>query len=291
MLSPRITPLRTPGEAPRVLTIDVEEWFHVCGEDYYSDPRRWGSFSSRVEKCFGRLLQLLEPGKHRATFFFLGWVAERHPELVRESFRRGHEIAVHGDLHRRADELTPEEFRDDLKRACDRIEKAGGSRPTAYRAAEWSIRQPADPALRILVAEGFRCDASMMPVPPLGRSDNWIGPHRIELDGGSLIEVPPLTGRAFGRRLPLGGGWPFRLFSERTVARAEQDFRREGLPAVFTFHPWEFDEEHPFMEGLAPLTRTVHFLRLARLPERFERWLLRDRCVALEDTLPQLAPE
>ncbi len=283
MTAPQVTLLRTPGRAPRVLTIDVEDWFHVCGDDYFSDPRRWDSFASRVETNLMRLLDLLSSGGHRATLFFLGWIAARHPGLVREAARRGHELGVHGHLHRRADEMTPAQFRDDLARARDQIEAAAGARVTAHRAAEWSIRHPADPALAILIDEGIRCDASVTPVPPLGRRENPPGPHRVAGRGGSLMEVPPLTGRGFGRTIPMGGGWAFRMFSPDRLRECENAFRDSGWPAVFTFHPWEFDPEHPPMDGLAPLTRLVHFYNLRALPDRFERWLAAEPCVALED--------
>ncbi len=285
----RLTALRVPGRAPRVLTIDVEEWFHVCGDDYYSDPRRWDSFAPRVEKTLPDLLARLEKGGHRATVFFLGWVAGRHPDLVREAARRGHEIGVHGDLHRRADEMGPAEFREDLRRGREKIEEALGARIVCHRAAEWSIRHPGAPALDVLLSEGFACDASITPVPYLGRDGNLPGAHRIELEGGSLVEVPPLTGRGFGRTIPMGGGWPFRMFSASRLRGEEDRFRDAGLPAVFTFHPWEFDSEHPAMEALDPLVRLVHFYNLRGLPERFERWLAVDRCVALADVLPLLA--
>lgn len=288
MSEPRITPLRVPGRAPRVLTIDVEEWFHVCGDDYYSDPRRWSGFAPRIEKTLVGVLDRLERDGHRATLFFLGWIAGRYPGLVREAARRGHEIAVHGDLHRRADEMSREEFRQDLRRARERIEQVCGERVRSYRAAEWSIRHAGQDALGVLVEEGFLCDASMTPVPPLGRAENPPGSHRIEINGGSLVEVPPLTGRGFGRTIPMGGGWPFRMFPAGRLRREEDGFRDAGLPAVFTFHPWEFDAEHPAMEALAPLLKLVHFYNLRGLPERFERWLAADRCVALADVLPQL---
>ena len=288
-MATRITELRVSGRAPRVLTIDVEDWFHVCGDDYYSDPRRWDSFLPRVEKTFLGLLARLEEGGHRATVFFLGWVAGRYPDLVREAARRGHEIGVHGDLHRRADEMGPSEFREDLRRGRDRIEEVLGARVVCHRAAEWSIRHPEAPALDVLLSEGFACDASITPVPYLGRDGNHPGPHRIELEGGSLVEVPPLTGRGFGRTIPMGGGWPFRMFSAGRLKGEEDRFRDAGLPAVFTFHPWEFDSEHPPMDALDPLLRLVHFYNLRGLPERFERWLAADRCVALADVLPLLA--
>jgi len=289
MPHPVITPLRTPGRAPRVLTIDAEEWFHVCGEEAYADPRRWDAFAPRVETTVGWLLDLLARGGHRATFFFLGWIADRYPGLAREAARRGHEIGVHGDVHRRADELTLAEFKDDAARGREKVERAAGVAPTAYRAAEWSIRHPGDPALAELVAAGFRCDASMTCVPPLGRADNPAGPCRIDFASGGLVEVPPLTGRGFGRPLPMGGGWPFRILPIDKLLRAENAFRDRGLPAVFTFHPWEFDSDHPAMDGLPPLARLVHFAGLPGLPARFTRWLAPERCVALEDAVALLS--
>lgn len=286
---PQVTPLRTAGRAPRVLTVDVEDWFHVCGDDYFSDPRRWDRMASHVEENLRRLLDLLDSGRHRATFFFLGWVAERFPDLVREAVRRGHEAGVHGHLHRRADEGTPALFRDDLRRSRDAVERAGGGRAASHRAAEWSIRAPSDPAVGVLVEEGFACDASITPIPPLGRSDNAPGAHSIRLEGGTIVEIPPLTGRGFGRTLPMGGGWPFRMFSPGRLSLAEEAFREAGWPAVFTLHPWELDPAHPPMEGLSPLTRLVHFYNLGAALSRFEAWLAHDRCVALEDVLPELA--
>ncbi|MCA1609731.1 MAG: polysaccharide deacetylase family protein [Thermoanaerobaculia bacterium] len=284
-----VTPLRIPGRAPRVLTVDVEDWFHVCGEEYFSDPRRWTGFPSRIETTLRTIFDLLEGGGHRGTFFFLGWIAARYPDLVAEAARRGHEIGVHGHLHRRSDDGSPADFADDLARALEAVERAGGRIPSAHRAAEWSIRAPSDPAFAVLVRLAIACDASMTSVPPLGRSDNHPGPQRIAAPGGAIVEVPPLTGRGFGRTLPMGGGWPFRMFSAARISRAEESFRSAGWPAVFTFHPWEFDSAHPPMEGLPPLLKLVHFFNLGATLDRFERWLARDRCVALEDVIPRLA--
>ena len=290
MSDPKITPLRVRGDAPRVLTIDAEDWFHVCGDDYYSDPHRWNAFTPRIEATLIRLLDALERGRHRATIFVLGWIARRYPDLIREAARRGHELAVHGDLHRRSDEMGLDEFREDLRRARESVAEAGGGVPTAYRAAEWSIREPSSPALGALASEGFRCDASMVSVPPLGRAANPDGPFHLERDGWTITEMPPLTGRVLGRRLPLGGSWPFRLLPEATVARAEAAFRSRGEPAVFTVHPWELDSDHPPMDGASAIARLVHFAGLEGLPRRFERWLARERCVAIGDVLDRLEP-
>jgi polysaccharide deacetylase family protein (PEP-CTERM system associated) len=285
-----VSPIRAAGTGPRVLTIDAEDWFHVCGHREYSDPARWDAYAPRIETTLGRLFDALAAGGHRATVFFLGWIARRYRDLPREAARRGHEIGVHGDLHRRADELTSREFREDLLRARDAIEQAAGVRAAVHRAAEWSIRHPGAEALPVLAAEGFRCDASMMPVPPLGRRTNLPGPHRIGGDGWSLVEIPPLTGAVLGRRLPLGGAWPFRVLPERRLQSAEKAVRDRGEPAVFTVHPWELDPAHPPMPGLSPIQRAVHFLGLGRLPERLHRFLERERCVALEDALAGLSP-
>jgi polysaccharide deacetylase family protein (PEP-CTERM system associated) len=288
---PLITPLRTRGRAPRVLTIDAEDWFHVCGDGYYSDPRRWDGFASRIETTLMELFDRLARGGHRATVFFLGWIARRRPALVKEARRRGHEVGVHGDLHVRADEMAPSEFREDLRQACRSIEAAGGGDAfSVYRAAEWSIRDPGAAALPELASAGFRCDASMMPVPPLGSDAIPKGPHRIERDGWSIVELPPLTGRVLGQRLPMGGAWPFRVLPSGRLARAEARARDRGAPAVFTLHPWELDSEHPRMDGLPAMLRAVHFAGLRGFPGRFERWLEGDRCVAIGDVLPELVP-
>jgi polysaccharide deacetylase family protein (PEP-CTERM system associated) len=291
VFEPVITPLRTTGRAPRVLTVDLEDWFHVCGDGFYSDPRRWEGFAPRVEESFGTLLELLRRGGHRATVFVLGWIARRHPGLVRRAVEDGHEIGVHGDLHTRADEMTAAEFRDDLRRARDSVESAAGARSTVHRAAEWSIRSPRSGSLAVLAEEGFSCDASMMPVPPLGDAGNPNGPFRLSRDGWSLLEVPPLSGRALGVRLPLGGAWPFRTLPVARLARAEEEARSRGVPAVFTIHPWELDgEAHPTMDGLPAELRAVHFAGLRRFPERFRRWLARERTVTLSDAVARLVP-
>jgi polysaccharide deacetylase family protein (PEP-CTERM system associated) len=273
-----------------VLTIDVEDWFHVCGDDYYSDPRRWDRFLPRVETTMSILFEALDRGGHHATFFFLGWVAARYPELVAETVRRGHEVGVHGDLHRRADDMAPEEFRRDLLAASAKIQRAGGTAPRLHRAAEWSIRRPADPALSVLAHEGYACDASMTSVPPLGDTRNHPGPQRLGFPGGyELVEMPPLTGPGFGRTIPMGGGWPFRMFSPARIARTESVFRDAGWPAVFTFHPWELDPTHPPMEGISPIARLVHFYRRASTLDRLKRWLdPTDPCVSVSDALESL---
>ncbi|HEY7370403.1 MAG TPA: polysaccharide deacetylase family protein [Thermoanaerobaculia bacterium] len=273
-----------------MLTIDAEDWFHVCGDAYYSDWRRWDGFVPRLEATLARLFERLAPGGHRATVFFLGWVARRYPHLVAETVARGHEAAVHGDLHRRADEMSASEFRDDLARARDAVERAAQAPIRAHRAAEWSVRHPGDATLALLAEAGIDVDASLVPVPPLGSADAPRGPYRIETEAGPIVEMPPLTGRAFGRRVPMGGGWAFRMVRERRIRAAEAAYRERGWPAVYTLHPWELDPDLPPMPGLAPLYQLVHFARLSTLPERLERLLAEERFVSISDAATALAP-
>ena len=164
--------------------------------------------------------------------------------------------------------------------------------PRLHRAAEWSIRGPGDFALGVLAEEGYVCDASMTRVPPLGDARNHPGPQSIGVQGGKgrIVELPPLTGRGFGRNIPMGGGWPFRMFSADRVARTEAAFRDSGWPAVFTFHPWELDPAHPPMEGISPIARLVHFYRLGSTLDLLRRWLdPADPCAPVGDAIARLA--
>ena len=226
---------------------------------------------------------MLERGGHRATVFFLGWVARRYPDLVREAARRGHEIGVHGDLHRRADEMTPAEFASDLaaRAGVDRRRPAGRPRGRLPRGRVVDPGRRARPRSRSWRAPGFAATRRRCPCRRWGARGTRRARTGSQSDGWSLTELPPLTGRAFGRRLPLGGAWPFRLLSERRLdAGGAGAYRDRGEPAVFTFHPWEFDPAHPAMDGPPGADpRRCTSPGLAGLPERFARWLARDRCV------------
>lgn len=268
-----------------VLTVDVEEWFHVCGHPVYDAPERWESFASRVVPATERILDLLESTSSRATFFVLGWVARRHPGLVRRIAAAGHEVGCHGDLHRRAADMAPGEFRADLRAACASIEDAAGVRPVAYRAPEWSLRTTASPHLATLVGEGFSVDSSLLAVPPIGDLGNPLRPTVLHTPAGDLLEVPPLVGTFFGQPAMLGGGWTSRLSREARVAAAAEAALARGESPVFYLHPWEVDEAHPAME-LAPLPRLVHFAGRRRALPRLSRLLARHRSASLSEAFP-----
>ncbi len=258
-----------------ILTVDVEDWFHVCGHPDYSDPRSWVGRATRVHVGVERILALLEGSGSRATFFVLGWVARRSPALVRRIADAGHEVACHGDAHRRAFEQTLPEFREDVRRARAVLEDVLGRPVTAYRAPEWSLLRSDSPALAVLVEEGFTVDSSLTAAPPVGDAANPVRPTVLSTGSGPILEVPPLMGTFFGFPAMWGGGVCSRMTRESRVRAAIERSLAAGVPAVLYVHPWEFDPEHPPMPGLSFVQRLVHFAGRKRTPARLARWLTR----------------
>jgi peptidoglycan-N-acetylglucosamine deacetylase len=256
-----------------ILTVDVEEWFHVCGHAEYADPATWDGREKRVQAAMDRILGLLAGTDSRVTFFVLGWVARQSPALVRRIAAAGHEIASHGDTHRRVFELSPREFREEVRRGRDTLQEILGRRVTAFRAPEWSMLRADNPALAILAEEGFTIDSSLTTAPPVGDPANPSRPTLLATASGPILEVPPLMGTFFGRRAMWGGGVCARL---SRASRIEESIARSlaaGIPPVLYAHPWEFDPAHPEMPGLSPVQRLVHFAGRRRTEERWARWL------------------
>ena len=267
-----VAPLRF-AHAPSVVTVDLEEWFCVCGDDYYSDVRRWDRLESRIEGNADRVLGLLGEAGRRATFFVLGWLARRHPRLVARIADAGHEIAFHGMTHRRCDEMSGAELAAELSEGRALLEDLTGKAVAGFRAPEWSIRGVADPALEALAAAGFRYDASISAIPVVGRRGNPEYPVSVRTPSGTIAEFPPLTGRGWGQTVNFGAGWAFRRLAWSRVLEEALRFRREGAPAVFTFHPWEFDPDLPPLVGSSALLRLTRDARRRGLRRRFERLL------------------
>lgn len=275
-----------------MMTVDVEEYFQV---EAFADliPRdSWDSYPSRVALGTRRVLELLDRHSAKATFFFVGWVAERQPELVREVVERGHEIACHSHLHRALFRLTPEEFRQDLRRARAAIEDAGGQPVLGFRAPTWSIRKDTLWALDVLAEEGFAYDSSIFPVHHdlygLPGAPRFAHVHRLA-GGRTLPEFPPTTVRALGLTLPGAGGGYLRILPQaytRFVLRRLE--RAEGRPAMVYVHPWEFDPEQPRLA--APWrSRLRHYTNLARMGDRLERVLEGRRFGPVREQLASLA--
>jgi polysaccharide deacetylase family protein (PEP-CTERM system associated) len=252
------------------ITVDVEEWFHICGVGGALAPARWDSLPSRVGPTTRLLLEDLDRAGVRATFFVLGWVAERHPDLVAEIRRAGHEIGSHGFSHTRVYELTPASFADELRRSRRAVDALGALPPVAFRAPEWSISSRTPWALETLAREGFRVDASMAPLRVVGDVNGPREPHVHHTAGGDVLELPPLVADRFGQAMPLGWGWGLRMSSSRRVLRTIDRSNGRGLPAILTVHPWELDPDPPRVALPAGL-RFAHYFRLggfrARLME------------------------
>ena len=261
---------------PRVLnalTIDVEDYYHVSAFDGPGKRDRWGAFESRVSASTDRLLDVLDRVGVKATFFVLGWVAERHPDLVRRIARAGHELASHGFFHQLVYDLTPEAFRDDLRRAQDAISRACGVEVKGYRAPSFSITGRSLWALDVLAEEGYTFDSSIYPI----RRDRYGMPgaprfvHEIVRPAGRLIEVPPSTVRFAGATVPVLGGGYFRLYPFAWTERALLDLNgRERQPAVVYLHPWEVDPGQPRQSG-SLLSTFRHYVNLSRTEDRLER--------------------
>lgn len=258
-----------------ILTVDVEDWFHVCGHAAYSDPATWAGREKRVHVGTERILELLAGTASKATFFVLGWVARQSPALVRRIAEAGHEVACHGDTHRRVFETALPEFREEVRRSRDALQQILGGPVTAFRAPEWSMLRADNPALAVLVEEGFTVDSSLTTAPPVGDPANPTRPTVLATPSGPILEVPPLMGTFFGRRALWGGGVCARLTRGSRLEAAIGSALAAGIPPVLYAHPWEFDPAHPAMPGLSPLQRLVHFAGLRRTEERWARWLKR----------------
>jgi polysaccharide deacetylase family protein (PEP-CTERM system associated) len=231
---------------------------------------------SRVESSTHGLLDCLAEADVRGTFFVLGWVAERHPGLVREIRAAGHEIGCHSHGHRLIYEQTPEEFRSDLRRGIGVLEDLVGEHITAYRAPSFSITRQSLWALDILVEEGITLDSSIYPThhDRYGIPGTPLGPHRIDRPSGSLWEFPPPVYRLLGYPLPVGGGGYFRLYPYALSRLLLGRINAAGRPFVVYLHPWEFDPDQPrFRPGRLRAFR--HYVNIARTESRL-RHLLRD---------------
>jgi polysaccharide deacetylase family protein (PEP-CTERM system associated) len=268
------------------LSVDVEDYFQV---EAFADriPRsEWIRFPSRVARNTERVLQLLAKHRARATFFLLGWVAEREPALVRAIVAAGHEVACHGHSHERVTTMTPAQFRDDLRRARQVIEDAGGVRVLGYRAPTFSIRRKNLWALEVLAEEGFVYDSSIFPIRHdlYGYPEFPRFPKRLRLRSGrSIFEIPLSTARLFGANLPCAGGGYLRLFPMAYTRWAVRRIhRRDGQPVIVYFHPWELDPDQPRISGKWK-SRLRHYRGLRGFGRRLEELLAAGRFRPLID--------
>lgn len=255
------------------LTIDVEDYFQVSALAPYIPRDQWDSIPCRIEANVDRILALLERHDARATFFTLGWVAERHPQVVQRIVAGGHELASHGYAHLRATEQSPELFLADIRLAKAVLEDVSGMEVAGYRAPSFSIGEANPWALDCILEAGYRYSSSIYPVKHdhYGVPDAPRFPYRSR-DG--LMELPLTTVRWLDRNWPASGGGFFRLLpygvSRRLIERVN---RVDGRPAIFYFHPWEIDPEQPRVAGTNARTRFRHYVNLHRTEQRLDRLL------------------
>ena len=257
------------------MSVDVEDWFCVHNLSRLIPYADWDKCESRVERSTTRLLDLF--GKHQveATFFVLGWVADRFPDLVREIERRGHEVATHGYSHRLLTFMQPEEFRADLQRSLEVLARTTSQVVRGFRAPSFSLTKQTLWAVDILRESGIQYDSSVFPVafhPDYGIPDADLGPHRL---AEGLTELPMGVAEVLGRRVPCSGGGYFRLYPYALTRALMRRCNQQGRPVMFYLHPWEADPGQPRVAGLSWSKRFRHYNNLDRTEERLE-WLLND---------------
>jgi polysaccharide deacetylase family protein (PEP-CTERM system associated) len=257
------------------MSIDVEDYFQVSAFAPHIRREDWDSLPCRIERNVDLILGLLDEADARATFFTLGWIAERYPQVVRRIVDNGHELASHGYGHQRANELTPAQFRDDIGRAKRILEDIGGVAVRGYRAPSFSISRRNWWAVEELEQAGYAYSSSIYPVrhDHYGMPDAPRFPHRPNGAGG-ILELPPTTLPLWGRNLPAAGGGWFRLLPygvSRWMLRRVNT--QEQAPCMFYFHPWEVDAEQPRQRGISAKTRFRHYVNLQRMPGRLRRLL------------------
>lgn len=255
------------------MSVDVEDYFQVQALESVYDRDSWSQCQSRVERNTERLLELFEQAGVHATFFTLGWVAERYPALVRRIAEAGHELASHGYGHQRVDSQSPEAFREDIRRARGILQDASGVGVYGYRAPTFSVGDHTPWAWSTLEEEGYLYSSSVYPVKRdfYGMPDAPRTPFRPQ-GADRLVEIPISTVRLFGRNFPGGGGGYFRLLPYAlTKAAIDQINRAEAKPAIFYLHPWEIDPDQPRPSGVPLKSKFRHYLNLSKTFDRLDR--------------------
>lgn len=257
------------------MTVDVEDYFQVSAFEPYIKKTQWNSLEHRVEHNTRHILDIFAEHNVKATFFTLGWVAERYPELIKRIICEGHELASHGYEHIRVTQQTPEQFRADIRKAKHILEDISGSEVLGYRAASYSIGRDNLWALDILAEEGHQYSSSIYPV----KHDLYGIPDAprfvyCPIAGSDFKEIPITTLKIANKNYPCGGGGFFRLypylFSRWAFNRINQQEQQAG---IFYFHPWEIDPEQPKQQNLKFKTRFRHYLNLHRMENRIKALL------------------
>lgn len=254
-------------------TIDLEEWFCSHNLQAVVRPDHWDTLPHRARDVTFRLLDLLEKHRTKATFFVLGWLADRQPDLVQEVYAAGHEIASHGYSHLLCWQHSPDSFDADLKKANAAIEACTDTCLSLFRAPAFSITKQTLWATDVLLANDIKADSSVFPLswhPDYGIPDAVLTPFR---HPNGLLEIPMSVLEFAGKRLPVSGGAYFRMLPYKVYSALVNRLHRQGRPLVFYLHPWELDTEMPRLPGLSSLAGFRHYSNLGTVEMKLERLL------------------
>ncbi len=286
----RLTTHDSPALLRNALTVDVEDYFHVSAFAGAIKPEDWDSYESRIEQNTHRLLDIFDEHGVKATFFVLGWVAERYPALVRGIAARGHEAGCHGYGHELIYEQTPAQFRQDTIRAKRLLEDIVQTSVYGYRAASFSITKRSEWALDVVADAGFLYDSSIFPIrhDKYGFPGTPNRPYRLRTSNGSpLLEFPLTTVQFLGFSLPVAGGGYFRLYPYAFTRWNLERINRQGRPFIFYIHPWEIDPDQPRVRA-SLLSTFRHYNNLDKSEVRLVRLLKDFQFGTLESVLADL---
>ncbi|MES2497177.1 MAG: XrtA system polysaccharide deacetylase [Pseudomonadota bacterium] len=258
------------------LSVDIEDWFQVGAFERTIRRDDWDALAPRVERNSDAVIDLFDRMGAKATFFTLGWVAQRYPALIRRIVDAGHELASHGWEHDRVFTMTPAQFRDDLRRTRTLLEDLGGQKVVGYRAPSFSIDKRTPWAHEILAEEGYAYSSSVAPV--VHDHYGWPEAPRFAfrpVAGSAMLELPVTTARLGGRIVAAGGGGFFRLFPYAFSRWAIRQVNGEQHPAIFYFHPWEIDPGQPRVADAPIRSKLRHYARLGAMEGKLER-VIRD---------------
>lgn len=282
---------KTSRPTTHFFTVDVEEYFQVKALESVVSRDQWLMHPSRVARSVEVLLAALNRHGARGTFFVLGWVARKHPHVVRSIVDAGHEIGSHGFFHERVTALTPDTFREDLRSSKQALEDTSGAEVLGYRAPSFSIIPGYEWAFDALIEEGYRYDSSLFPIRRRGYGypSAARAPHLIHRRGGMLAEFPLATTRFLNISVPAAGGGYLRQFPLAVIRRAFRQATEKGESATFYIHPWEIDADQPRLP-VSPLNRVRHYRGLGLALDRIERLLEEFRFDTIASHLSTLAP-
>ena len=256
-----------------IITVDWEDWFHICQVDDILPRHEWDSYDSILPEATDKLLNFFKRHNISATFFILGYCAEKRPELVRKIAAAGHETAFHSFAHKLVYEQTPEEFRQDVVQGKQLLEDISGQEVTGFRAPQWSLNQRCPQGLEILAESGYLYDSSHAPLPIIGKPDYPEIPHVIHTAGGELREFPPLVLNIMGLKIPAGGGWGLKTWPPAIIAAKKNRLNAVGAPALFFIHPVDFID-YRLPVRLPLLKRAVTGYGLRKVADTLEKLLL-----------------